>query len=125
MFSDPGSKQINIHTGDDMNRVSDFNEPTVEVLKSNKEKQGRKSKQSRPKTSNNRARASSQPRANAAPARNTPFTNGNLLSSKPKQVKSRVITNNQSSTRHGDALMAKEYSNYLHGSGDDAKLGVN
>ena len=57
IFSDPGAKQVNIHTGDDMNRVSDFNEPTVEVIQS-KDK-GRKSKQSRPKTSNNRGRANS------------------------------------------------------------------
>jgi hypothetical protein len=34
---------VNINTGDDMNRVSDFNEPTVEVMKSSKDK-GRKSK---------------------------------------------------------------------------------
>lgn len=103
---------MNINTGGGAHEVTDFNEPTVEVVHSKKDKQGRKSKQNRPKTSNTRARASSQPRAHAAP-RNTPFQNGNLLSSKPKQVKSRVMTNNQSSTRHGDALMAKEYSNYL------------
>lgn len=56
IFNEPGSKQVNIHTGDDMNRVSDFNEPTVEVLKSNNAK---KSKQHRPKTSNNKGRSSS------------------------------------------------------------------
>lgn len=70
-----------------MNHVSTFHEPTVEVMKSNKETKHAKNKKNRPRTSN-KARANSQPRN--APARNTPFTGGNLLSSKPKHLKSRA-----------------------------------
>lgn len=59
IYSDSG-KQVNIQTGNEANIVSDFNDdPTVEVVNSKKDKQGRKSKQHRPKTSTNRARASS------------------------------------------------------------------
>jgi hypothetical protein len=58
MFSDSG-KPLNIQTGYEAGRVSDFNDPTPEVVHSKKDKQGRKSKQHRPKTSTNRARASS------------------------------------------------------------------
>lgn len=55
MFSEGSSKApINIHTGDDMHRVSDFHEPTVEVVKNGKVGMNN-SKKHRPKTSNSRA----------------------------------------------------------------------